>query len=232
MIGVPGREQRLAALGALAEPLRRRVYAFVAAQAAPVSRDSVAGALDVPRSVAAFHLDRLADAGLLDVDFRRPPGRAGPGAGRPAKWYRPRDIEVALSVPERHYEVAASILARALAESIDGRAPSRQALRAVARNHGRALAQEVPRSGSTSPRQRLQQLSECLAERGYEPEVVRSELRLGNCPFRLLADAEPELVCSMNLDLIDGVLEGMGESGLSARLDPAPGRCCVTVRAG
>jgi predicted ArsR family transcriptional regulator len=231
---VTDREHGLAALGTLAEPLRRRVYVHVCTQAAPVSRDGVAAALDIPRSVAAFHLDKLADVGLLDVDFARPPGRGGPGAGRPAKWYRPREGEVALSVPERHYEVAAAILARALAESIGGDVPSRRALRLAARNHGQALATELSATagaGPASPRRLLERLSQCLTASGYEPEVDHGVVRLRNCPFRRLADAEAELVCSMNLDLIRGILEGIGEPALSARLDPGPGRCCVTVRA-
>ena len=77
------RDERISALAALDEPLRRRVYRYVIAQGSPVGRDEAAAALGVARSVAAFHLDRLAKVGLLDVEYRRPPGRAGPGAGRP-----------------------------------------------------------------------------------------------------------------------------------------------------
>jgi len=48
--------------------------------------------------LAAFHLDKLLEQGLLDVEFRRISGRAGPGAGRPAKLYRlsARQLEVTL----------------------------------------------------------------------------------------------------------------------------------------
>src|SRR5947208_7959455 len=93
---------RLAALAALDDPARRAVFDLVARAGTAVSRDTAAAALGVSRRVAAVHLDRLADQGLLAVEYRRPPGRGGPGAGRPAKLYRRADDEVAVSVPERH----------------------------------------------------------------------------------------------------------------------------------
>ena len=99
-------------LAALTEPVRRRLYEFVVAQAEPVDRDGAAAGAGVGRPLAAFHLDRLAEAGLLDVTYRRRSGRTGPGAGRPAKFYaRARHGELSVSVPPRHYELAATILA-------------------------------------------------------------------------------------------------------------------------
>ncbi len=225
------RETRLAALTALAEPLRRRLYLYVAAQATPVSRDAAAAALDVPRSVAAFHLDKLTDAGLLEVEYHRPPGRGGPGAGRPAKWYRRAAAEIALSVPERQYDVAASLLTQALAEAGEDLAQARRALGGIARSYGRAIAADLKWPARDSRRQRLTRLAGLLANHGYEPRVAGSEIALGNCPFHKIAELQPGLVCSMNVDLIDGVLEGIGEPGISARLDPMPGRCCVTILA-
>ena len=227
------RSQALEALGALAEPLRRRTYEYVTAQSEPVNRDATAAALDVPRSVAAFHLDKLVQAGLLDVEYRRPPGRSGPGAGRPTKWYQAVGEDVALSVPERHYEVAASILAQSLAETPPSD-PARKALKRVARRHGRALAS--PSLGarpfeSRPPERRLEQVCGLLEQNGYHPRIVGDELTLENCPFRAVADLSPELICAMNLECIEGVLDEVGDPSLAARLAPAPGRCCVTVTA-
>src|SRR5215218_11217440 len=103
--------QDLDRLAALAEPVRRRLYEFVAAQADPVDRDAAAAGAGVGRPLAAFHLDRLAEAGLLDVTYRRRSGRTGPGAGRPAKFYaRARHGELSVSVPPRQYDLAAEIL--------------------------------------------------------------------------------------------------------------------------
>src|SRR5687768_14593850 len=96
----------IAEIAVLDQPLRRDLYRHLAQAAAWVSRDDAAAALDVPRSVAAFHLDKLADAGLVEVRFERTSGRQGPGAGRPSKLYRRHRDEIAASVPERHYDLA------------------------------------------------------------------------------------------------------------------------------
>ena len=92
-------DAQVAGIAALDEPVRRDLYLHVAAQAEPVSRDAAATAVGISRSLAAYHLDKLAAAGLLDVEYRRPPGRSGPGAGRPAKLYRRtgRQLDVSLA---------------------------------------------------------------------------------------------------------------------------------------
>ena len=72
---------RLARLAALAEPARRRLYDFVVHQKEPVSRDEAAAGIGVARHVAKFHLDRLVASGLLDVEYRRPPGRGDDDSG-------------------------------------------------------------------------------------------------------------------------------------------------------
>ena len=81
-------EEEISAVASLAEPLRRALYEFVVAAPGPVGRDEAAEAVGVSRQVAAYHLDRLIDDGLLSAEFRRLTGREGPGAGRPAKRYR------------------------------------------------------------------------------------------------------------------------------------------------
>src|SRR5687768_1454271 len=119
---------RVGALAALDDPARRAMFDLVARSGTAVSRDAAAEALGVSRRVAAFHLDRLAEQGLLAVEYRRPPGRTGPGAGRPAKLYRRAEGEVAVSVPERHYDVVGGLLAAAVSESIETGAPVREVL--------------------------------------------------------------------------------------------------------
>src|SRR5437879_2506301 len=136
------RELRIDALAALNEPLRRRVYRYVIAEGSPMRRDEVAAALGVARSVAAFHLDKLATVGLLDVEFRRPPGRGGPGAGRPAKLYRRAMSEISLSVPERHYDLVGRLLADAVALASREPVDPTEAVRVTAHEHGRALGRE------------------------------------------------------------------------------------------
>jgi len=218
----------LAPLAALAEPLRRRLYRHVARRSGAVSRDDAAAALGVPRSVAAFHLDKLADLGLLEVEYRRPPGRGGPGAGRPSKLYRRAGRDIELSVPERHYDLAASLLARAVDQA--GGRPVTDAVRDVAREHGRNLSAPWRPAGRAS-RRPLDRLAAVLSSQGYEPRVESGTMVLDNCPFRRLAEQHRDVVCGMNLALVEGVLASLGIPESDARLEPDPGRCCVKVTA-
>lgn len=215
------------AVALLDEAPRRAVYDWVVAQHRPVSRDEVAGATGMSRGLAAFHLDRLAAGGLLETEFRRLTGRTGPGAGRPAKLYRRAMRDIAVSLPERRYELAAGLLADALEEVTEQRPP--EALRAAARR----LGQDVGRSArvAAGPRpsraRRRVALVGALDERGYEPVERDGRLRLGNCPFDALVDTHRDLVCGMNLALAEGILDGLGERRASAQLDRQPGLCCV-----
>jgi predicted ArsR family transcriptional regulator len=221
------RSRWLSAVAALGEPTRRRLYEHVVAQAAPVGRDEVAAALGLPRQTAAFHLDRLAAEGLLDVGYERRTGRSGPGAGRPAKLYRRSAAQVTVSLPERRYDLAGEILAAAIEESErTGQAP-REAAAGLAFGLGAeigASAGPVKRSGRRAARSTL---VEVLTEQGFEPATEGRDLVLRNCPFHRLAQAHTELVCGMNLQLLAGLLSGLADTGLTPRLDPAPGRCCV-----
>jgi predicted ArsR family transcriptional regulator len=128
---------RVTALATLDDPTRRAVFDLVARAATTVSRDAAADALGISRRVTAFHLDRLADHGLLATEYRRPPGRTGPGAGRPTKLYRRAEGETAVSVPERRYDLVGRLLAGAVAESIDTAAPVQEVLPRMAYEAGR-----------------------------------------------------------------------------------------------
>ena len=227
MVVVAAEFDQLSALGMLAEPLRRRLYEFVVAQAFGVTRDEAAGALGVARSVAAFHLDKLVGAGLLEAEHRRPAGRRGPGAGRPALWYRRAEHELSVSVPERRYQLAAEVLADA-AEEASGGVPLDDALRRAARACGRRLGASL---SETRREHALDALVEVLAANGYEPHREERTIWLANCPFDALAAGHRQLVCGMNLDLLRAVAEAAGLAPEAARLDPRPGRCCVSLAA-
>jgi len=225
-------DARVTGVGALAEPVRRALYRYVVAQPAPVSRDQAAQGVGVARHVAKFHLDKLEEEGLLEVEFRRPPGRRGPGAGRPAKLYHRSPRELRVSLPERRYELAGRVLVQAIVDAERDGVPIAEALQAAAARAGRALGQEARdrvavRAGRAAQAAAARGM---LAEHGYEPRADAGGLILANCPFHALAQDDTELVCGMNLDLVNGLLAGLERANLEARLDPAPGRCCVTVR--
>jgi predicted ArsR family transcriptional regulator len=209
----------LGPLAALAEPVRRRLYEFVVATGSPVDRDAAAEGVGIARSLAAFHLDRLVAAGLLDVAYRRRSGRTGPGAGRPAKFYlRPPGREFGVSLPPRAYGLAAEVLA----EGVERSPEAARGVLAAARARGEHLAATLAGGGGREA------LLEVLAVQGYEPFTdADGTVRLRNCPFHALVGRHRELTCSMNLELLDAVAEGIGDSGLVARARPREGSCCV-----
>jgi predicted ArsR family transcriptional regulator len=213
------RDADIARLATLEDPLRRRLYDLVAWNPEPVGRERAAAAAGIGRTLAAYHLDKLVEQGLLTASYRRPQGRAGPGAGRPAKLYARADREVAVSVPPREYELAAGLLAEAAEQDETGAA--RERLHEVAERAGRLAGAALP---SSRP------IEAALRERGYEP--VRGEdgvLRARNCPFHNLAAEHRDLVCGMNVAFVKGLLEGLEGTSPEVRLEPQPGRCCVTV---
>jgi predicted ArsR family transcriptional regulator len=224
-------EHALEAVGTLADDLRRRMYLFIRDRGRPVSRDEAAEAVGISRKLAAFHLDKLIEKGLLKAHYARLSGRSGPGAGRPSKVYEPAEVEVAVSIPSRSYDFAGKVLISALKRSP---ANSRDAVLSAARDEGFALGKQARRDKglrSATSKRALVVMRELLYERGYEPFVDdKGELRLRNCPFHTLAQQSVEIVCGLNQAFISGVLSGLGSEGLDAALDPQPGHCCVRIQ--
>lgn len=216
------------AVALLGEPVRRRLYDYVAAQTEAVGREQAAKAVGIKRPLAAFHLDRLAEEGLLEVEFRRLSERTGPGAGRPAKLYRRSAREVRVSLPPREYELAARVFAQALTAQ-DSEAPVRDAARSL----GREIAAEVrERAGRNKGAKHLTRTAEeVLRDYGFEPfHHEDGDIRLRNCPFHLLSQQYTDLVCGMNLDVMQALVDELGLERLEARPEPEPGTCCVAFR--
>lgn len=224
-------DERLARIAALGEPIRRALYRYVVSRREPVGRDQAAEAVGVPRHTAKFHLDRLETDGLLETEYSRPPGRRGPGAGRPAKRYRRAAGDVTVSLPERRYDIAGRVLARAVTAASESGEPVTESVRAaaVAEGHVLGAAVQVQCADDPRPDAAAEAVIRTLADYGYEPHGAGNSIELVNCPFHALAEEHSSLVCGMNLDLISGLLEQCPKSGLCARLDPAPGRCCVLL---
>ena len=210
---------RITAIAALGDDTRRALFGFVARAPEPVGRDETAAALELPRSTAAFHLDRLVEAGLLITEHRRLSGRSGPGAGRPAKLYAVAPGEIVASAPERHYELAGELLAAAAETADRDGIPVRKALAAEAHAMGRRIGAST---GS---------LDSALTACGYEPQSDDfGGVTLENCPFHALATRHTDLVCTANLRLVEGMIEGCHDPRVPV-LMPDPPRCCVAVLA-
>jgi predicted ArsR family transcriptional regulator len=254
-------DRRIRSIGALGEPVRRALYRYVAARDEPVSRDDAAGGVGVARHVAKFHLDRLVADGLLEARFQRLTGRTGPGAGRPAKLYQRAAAEVAVSLPDRRYDLAGRLMATAIDNSARSGAPVLEELRDAATRHGSELGARVradpaapgagpgagaggePAGGAAAapvppgPPGVLERACAVLRDQGYEPRLTGDRIELANCPFHALAVEHTQLVCGMNLALLDALSRAMGTDeaddagALTARLEPAPGRCCVVLTA-
>jgi predicted ArsR family transcriptional regulator len=218
-------------VSALAEPVRRALYLYVAGQPDPVSRDQASDGVGVARHTAKFHLDRLVADGLLETDFKRPPGRTGPGAGRPTKRYRRAAREVSVTLPERRYDLAGQLMAAAIEDSARDGTPVVEALDRIAATAGAAIgaAARARITGRASRARRLQAACESLAEYGYEPRQTARCVELANCPFHALAREHTELVCGMNHALVGAAVAELGDAGIEARLDPGADRCCVIL---
>ncbi|HEY6013858.1 MAG TPA: helix-turn-helix domain-containing protein [Candidatus Limnocylindrales bacterium] len=227
---MPNDPASIEAVALLEEPVRRALYEWVVRDGGAVSRDQAAAGVGVSRALAAFHLDRLVEGGLLSPEYRRLSGRTGPGAGRPAKLYRRGPRQVTVSLPDRSYEVAALLFADTI-EGTQGEIPPAP-LRVAARGLGRSAGARARKEAGPRPtRKRLRAgLMAALRERGYEPrESDGAGIRLGNCPFHALVEDHRQLVCGMNLALAEGMIDGLGDDRVTARLDPQPGWCCVAI---
>jgi len=202
-------------VSALSEPVRRRLYGYLSDHPG-ATRDEAARAAGISRTLAAYHLDRLAGAGLLRVNYARPSGRGGPGAGRPAKRYWPVQDEVAVSIPPRDY----ALMARLFVEAVDavGTPQLRALLTSIAEEEGRAAGADHA------------ELEAALRSRGYDPVLTdEGDVEMRNCPFHRLAERNGPLVCGVNHALLRGVLAGRGDNPDCAELAPGPGRCCVVI---
>jgi predicted ArsR family transcriptional regulator len=218
------------AVAALEDPSRRALYRFIRASAQPVTREQAAAAIGISRKLAAFHLDKLVDAGLLVAAYDR--GARTQALGRAPKAYRPADVQVSISIPERQPAALAELLIDAVLTAGPDEKP-RDAVLRVAEEHGRSLGDEAratARPGRIGAERALTLAEATLRSRAYEPvRVSPTCVRMRNCPFEPLAHQATDLVCVMNHRLMTGLLDGLQAHGVHAVLAPRPGACCVEL---
>jgi predicted ArsR family transcriptional regulator len=220
------RQTSIAAVAALADAVRARLYEHVRSAQEPVTREGAADAVGISRKLAAFHLDKLVAVGLLRAGTQTDVhGRVG----RAPKVYSPVDDAMHISVPQRSHDTLATILVDAVVGAREGEAPAAACYRSACsrgRTFGASHHQDDVRDGTPS----LDRVESWLDDQGYEPYRSASHtIRLRNCPFHPLASRAPELVCGINASYLSGLLEGLEAADLSAILAPREGDCCVEI---
>ncbi|MCX2731776.1 transcriptional regulator [Saccharopolyspora sp. NFXS83] len=220
----------IAAVAVLDDELRRGMYEFIRRARRPVARDEAATAVGISRKLAAFHLDKLVDAGLLTARFE--PAGGIRKVGRTPKVYEPADVDIRINIPQRRHDLLADILLEAVLTEGEGETARQAALRA-ADERGRQLGaaeRERARPGRLGVERALTCAENVLAEYGFEPaRPAPGCLRLLNCPFHPLAGKAPDLVCGINHAFLAGFLTGLQAPSVEATLAPRAGECCVQL---
>ncbi|HEV7864275.1 MAG TPA: helix-turn-helix domain-containing protein [Acidimicrobiia bacterium] len=219
---------------ALGDDTRFAIYKELGRSPAPCSAAELAERLTLHPNTVRPHLDRMREAGLVEVE----PIHRGT-VGRPQLRYSLAPGAPGLGLDPPAHTLLAGLLA-ALAEQLGGDGLD-------AANLGRRWGNDA-NGRRPSGRGCLTALVAELDRLGFDP--VESELGGGgtesrrvrvdflHCPFRELAEAYPELVCNLHRGIVEGVVVNSGRSGQPAGMvedfrmlsDRDP--CNVTVSVG
>lgn len=193
---------------------RARVLTVLQGAGAPRGVVEVAERVRLHPNTVRFHLDALVAAGLAE---RRTEDREQPG--RPRTLYTSR--AEGTWTGRRSYRLLAEILASFVAAQT---AQPAEAARQAGDVWGRYLAERP------APFQRLdaaastRQLLGTLDDVGFAPEAVTVEdeqqILLHHCPFREVAEGHRDVVCSVHLGLMQGLLAELDAPLEAHRLDP------------
>ena len=196
-------------VAALGDPTRRSAFFHVRASTEPQSKDHVAAALGNDLRLAGFHLDKLVDQGFLRAEFRRRTGRTGPGAGRPAKLYSTAETEVHVDLPERRYDVLASLLLKVAAD--ESGAPTSEVIERVGFEFGLQVGLAEAAAGARSPSEAAQtaarEVAGILSRLGFAATTDGGGgITACACPFEDLAFRDPERICGLDRAIWRGIL--------------------------
>jgi predicted ArsR family transcriptional regulator len=218
----------VAAVAALHDESRSRLYEFIRARRRPVTREQAADALGISRKLAAFHLDKLVEVGLLRT--RVGTGEGEHKVGRRPKVYEPSGVDVHVAIPDRRHDLLADILVEAVgSDPLDGH----DAAVRIAHAHGVVIGaahRHDLRPGRLGAERALTVAESVLRGYGFEPgREGRTTVRLRNCPFHPIVERSPALVCAINHAFISGLLDGLEARTAEAALVPRAGECCVEL---
>lgn len=191
----------------LGDATRRGIYITVRESPEAVTASHISGLFDIHPNVARHHLDRLVDDGYLSVTSRRPEGRSGPGAGRPAKHYSATSKEVSVQFPARRYDLLSELLVRVIEEIApeDAGAVAEQ----VGRTYGRELAAEIGLPTDAGFEAAAQAVARAMMGVGFDTEahIDQRLLVTSFCPFGTTATNHPEIVCKLDQGIVRGLME-------------------------
>ena len=236
---------RLAVYKALGDDTRYALYAELMSSSVPLSTSDLARRLDLHPNTVRPHLERMRDAGLLQVE-----STSSGSVGRPRHRYAPASGAPGLDLDPPAYHLLASLLAEVVAERAGQAASSGpESARAVGRQEARRMAAppaKAPagkgvkgargRTGAARPAC-VEALRTAMDRLGFEPVVEtaagRAEMIFAHCPFRDLAEAHPDVVCQLHRGIAEGVAElaGGGEVvGFATLADPRPCRVQLALQ--
>lgn len=201
---VPGPPQ-LDLLKALGDNTRYAIYLELARSARPLATADISESLDLHPNTVRPHLERMREAGLLDVevggrgDVGRPQHRYSIAANAPSLGFEPPTMPVLA-------RMVLSMAARLQASADDAEA--------VGRTEGATRAR--PHAQAPSTLEALVSDLDCL---GFDPVVTdmaddpdAAVVAFSHCPFAELAESHPELVCGLHRGLVAGFVAEMGDA--------------------
>lgn len=208
---------------------RARVLALLREAGRPLGIAEVGERLGVHPNSARFHLDALHDAGLIDSELER-----RPGPGRPRALYAAHPGEPG---SPRRYQLLSEILVGFLEDEVgDAGAAAERAGRAWSRQLAQHPEQAQNPEHAEHPEQAepegageiLDAVVAGLDRVGFASGVVDDEaglrLEVRRCPFLEVARGHEQVVCSLHLGLMRGLLESLdaplGVSELEPLVEP------------
>jgi predicted ArsR family transcriptional regulator len=210
------RAPRLELLKALGDNTRYAIYLELARASAPLATAQIAEHLDLHPNTVRPHLERMREVGLLEVVTE-----ARGAVGRPQHRYSLAPDAPALGFEPPAFPVLARMLLRLAASA---GLPAADAVEA-GREQGALAAARMDRSVPCEDA-----LLAELATLGFDPESVADDegvtVGFTRCPFRELAEANPELVCGLHRGLVEGFVAARGDGDVLAFHDLADRTPC------
>lgn len=206
---------------------RAKVLDLLRSADGPLGVHDISSETGLHLNTARFHLEALVEAGLAT---REPQPRDTPG--RPAMAYRVAAGE--LPSGQRRYRLLAEMLTSLIAGVMTKPA---EAAAEAGREWGRYLTEQPPPYQRLDAQRSIEKLATTLDEVGFAPEVTAQgadyELRLRQCPFREVAERHQDVVCSLHLGLMQGILGQLRAPVSAEHLQPfaEPSVCVAALSA-